>query len=87
VLHAAIASCATTGTTTQAPSGSVTAEPSPPAEQHLAVEMPAEAAEVRMNASAPILSVVTSGEVVFAYVYGYPLYPEGDAVRGIAELR
>jgi hypothetical protein len=49
--------------------------------------MPAEAAAVRGNAGAPILSVVTIEEVVYPYVYGYPLYPEGDAARGIAELR
>jgi hypothetical protein len=31
--------------------------------------------------------VVTIDEVVYPYVYGYPIYPEGDGARGIAELR
>jgi hypothetical protein len=81
--------CATTGTsaTTQAPSNAALTNFNLGADKHVAVEMPAEAADVRENASAPILSVVTIEEVVYPYVYGYPLYPEGDAGRGIAELR
>jgi hypothetical protein len=57
------------------------------ADKHVPVEMPAEAAEVRENVSAPILGIVTIDEVVYPYVYGYPLYPEGDGARGIRELR
>jgi hypothetical protein len=86
-LQALALSCATTGTTTQAPSVSAPTEVDQAVEKHVAVEMPAEAAAVRSNASAPILSVVTIDEVVYPYVYGYPLFPEGDAARGIAELR
>lgn len=57
------------------------------AAQHLALEMPAEAKQVRDNGSAPILSVVTIDRVVIPYVYGYPLYPEGEAARGVLALR
>jgi hypothetical protein len=57
------------------------------ADKHIPVEMPAEAPAVRDNAGAPILSVVTIDQVVYPYVYGYPIYPEGDGARGIAELR
>lgn len=85
-LHALSLGCATTSTTTQAPGSAQTAV-DPGAAKHVAVEMPSEAATVRENASAPILSVMTIDEVVYPYVYGYPLYPEGDAARGIAELR
>jgi hypothetical protein len=90
LLPAVALGCATTGAATPAPSSSATVDPKTfdlGASKHVAVEMPAEAAEVRKNASAPILSVVTIDEVVYPYVYGYPLYPEGDAARGIAELR
>jgi hypothetical protein len=87
-LPALALACATSGTsTTQAPSSTALNNFNLGADKHVAVEMPAEAAEVRENASAPILSVVTIDEVVYPYVYGYPLYPEGDAARGIAELR
>lgn len=57
------------------------------ADKHIPVEMPAEAPDVRDNSSAPILSIVTIDQVVYPYVYGYPIYPEGDGARGIAELR
>jgi len=57
------------------------------AAQHLALEMPAEAKQVRDNGSAPILSVVTIDRVVLPYVYGYPLFPEGEAARGVLALR
>lgn len=88
-LHAFVLGCATTSTITQAPATNsvASAELNPGADKHVAVEMPAEAAAVRANASAPILSVVTIDEVVYPYVYGYPIYPEGDGARGIAELR
>ena len=89
ILPAIILGCATTNSTTPAAtSNTVTPQTFDlGANKHVAVEMPAEAAEVRQNAKAPILSVVTVDEVVYPYVYGYPLYPEGDAARGIAELR
>ena len=51
------------------------------------VTMPREASAVRDNRSAPILQVSKAGKVVYPLVYGYPLYPEGDAARGIAALR
>jgi hypothetical protein len=51
------------------------------------VEMPREAASVRDNRSAPILQVATAGKAVFPYVYGYPIFPEGDGARGIPALR
>jgi hypothetical protein len=87
-LHAFALGCATPGTTTtRAPSANPLTEFNAGADNHPAVEMPAEAPEVRQNGSAPILSIVTIDEVVLPYVYGYPLYPEGDAARGIAELR
>jgi hypothetical protein len=53
----------------------------------VAVAMPRAASAVRDNRNAPILQVVTAGNVVFPYVYGYPIYPDGDAARGIATLR
>jgi hypothetical protein len=87
LLHGLALGCATTSTATQAPSANPLTEFNAGADKHLAVEMPAEAAEVRENVSAPILSIVTIDEVVYPYVYGYPMYPEGDAARGIAELR
>lgn len=89
-LHMFAFGCATPGaatTATQAPSARTLTAFNNGADKHVDVEMPAEAAEVRQNGSAPILSVVTVDEVVLPYVYGYPLYPEGRAARGIAELR
>lgn len=41
----------------------------------------------RDDRKAPILEVASSGNVVFATVYGYPIYPEGDAAGGILMLR
>jgi hypothetical protein len=54
---------------------------------HIAVAMPGKAAAVRDDRTSPILQVATVGSVVYPSVYGYPLYPEGDAARGIAALR
>jgi hypothetical protein len=51
------------------------------------VTMPPEPAALRDDRSAPVLQVATAGNVVFPVVYGYPIYPEGDASRGIATLR
>lgn len=84
LLPALAVGCATAG---QAPTANAITEFNLGADKHVPVEMPAEAADVRSNVSAPILSVVTIDEVVYPYVYGYPLYPEGDGARGIAELR
>jgi hypothetical protein len=63
------------------------AEPETAAGGTVAVAMPREAAAVRDNRNAPILQVATAGSVVFPYVYGYPIYPDGDAARGISSLR
>jgi hypothetical protein len=46
-----------------------------------------EASAVRDNSRAPILAVMTIGSVVYPYVYGYPLHPEGNPASGIAQLR
>lgn len=86
ILPALALGCATAGSTPTATSSALT-NFNLGADKHVPVEMPAEAADVRTNVSAPILSVVTIDEVVYPYVYGYPLYPEGDAARGILELR
>ena len=51
------------------------------------ISMPHAAAAVRDNRSAPILQVVAAGKITYPSVYGYPLYPEGDAARGIPALR
>jgi hypothetical protein len=56
-------------------------------DNHVAVSMPRDASAARDDRTAPILKVASVGNVVFPYVYGYPLYPEGDAARGIAALR
>lgn len=79
--------CATAHTATPASRGTALTSFNLGADKHPPVAMPPEAEQVRANASAPILSVMTIDEVVYPYVYGYPLYPEGDAARGIAELR
>jgi hypothetical protein len=55
--------------------------------EHVDVSMPRGASTVRDDHNAPILQVATAGDVVYPYVYGYPIYPEGDAARGIATLR
>lgn len=78
------AACATVGSTS---AGAAKPDSDTEAAPHLALEMPAEAKQVRDNASAPILSVVTIDRVVLPYVYGYPLYPEGEAARGVLALR
>ena len=51
------------------------------------VSMPLDAASVRDDPAAAIITISSMGRNVFAYVYGYPLYPEGDAARGIPKLR
>lgn len=62
---------------------SSTRDSSEPAE----ISMPRAAAAVRDNRAAPILQVAVAGKVTYPSVYGYPLYPEGDAARGIPALR
>lgn len=56
-------------------------------DRHVAVAMPREAQATRDDHNAPILQVTTVDNVVFPYVYGYPIYPEGDAARGLISLR
>jgi hypothetical protein len=56
-------------------------------DHHVAVAMPREATATRDDRSAPILQVATVDDVVFPYVYGYPIYPEGDAARGLISFR
>lgn len=51
------------------------------------VSMPLDAASVRDDPGAAILTISSMGRTVFPYVYGYPIYPEGDAARGIPKLR
>ena len=87
LLPALALGCATTGQTATSPSSSALTDFNLGADKHVPVEMPTEAAAVRSNVSAPILSVVTVDEVIYPYLYGYPLYPEGDGARGILELR
>jgi hypothetical protein len=53
----------------------------------VAVATLGEASAVRDNASAPILAVMTIGNIVYPYVYGYPLHPASDGPSGLARLR
>lgn len=46
-----------------------------------------EATAVRDNGSAPILAIVTVGDVVYPYVYGYPIHPEVDTASGVLQFR
>lgn len=59
------------------------AEPSGPV--HIA--LPRQSTAVRDDRKAPILQVSSTGDVVFPTVYGYPIFPEGDAAQGILMLR
>ena len=86
VLPALALGCATAGPAPTTSSNAIT-NFNLGADKHVPVEMPAEAADVRNNVSAPILGIVTIDEVVYPYVYGYPIYPEGDGARGLLELR
>src|SRR4051812_11536234 len=51
------------------------------------IALPRESTAVRDDRKAPILQVSTTGNVVFPTVYGYPIYPDGDASQGILMLR
>ena len=51
------------------------------------IALPTESTAVRDDRRAPILEVASQGSVVFPKVYGYPIYPDGDAAQGIAMLR
>jgi hypothetical protein len=53
----------------------------------VAVAMPLDAAAVRDDPSAAILMITSVGRTTFPSVYGYPIYPDGDAARGIPKLR
>jgi hypothetical protein len=74
--------------------GEKTTEPSGPAGQarrKVAVDMPWETTKARDDLNAPVLKVALLDDgadgVAVPYVYGYPLYPEGDAAQGILKLR
>ena len=49
------------------------------------ISLPSES--TRDDRRAPVLEVAAAGRVVFATVYGYPIYPEGEAAEGILMLR
>lgn len=51
------------------------------------IALPKESTAVRDDRKAPILQVASTGDVVFPTVYGYPIYPDGDASQGILMLR
>ena len=55
------------------------------------VDMPWETTKLRDDATAPILrvAVLPNGKrsVAVPYVYGYPIYPEGEATQGLLKLR
>ena len=51
------------------------------------VSMPIDATEQRDDPGAAILTISSLDRAVFPYVYGYPIYPEGDGARGIPKLR
>lgn len=82
---AGLAGCATAGP--EAAQVSTVPETDNGESQQVALATLAEAPAVRDNASAPILAVMTVGKVVYPYVYGYPLHPDGDAASGVAQLR
>ena len=75
--------CATMG---QSKHGAEEAEGSS-SDDNVSIAMPHEAAATRDDRASPILQVATVNNVVFPYVYGYPIYPEGDAARGLISLR
>lgn len=55
------------------------------------VEMPWETTAVRDDEKAPVVKVVTLDDgrdgVPVPYVYGYPIYGQGEALKGILKLR
>jgi hypothetical protein len=77
-----LAACAT-----MRPTKHAVEEPESTSSESVSIEMPREAAARRDDHNSPILEVSTVNNVVFASVYGYPLYPEGDAARGLISLR
>lgn len=77
-----LGACATTSQTKHAAE-----EPGSSAAEGVSIAMPHEAAATRDDRNSPILEVATVDNVVFPYVYGYPIYPEGDAARGLISLR
>jgi len=72
---------ATAGTTAAKPSTPVVGDP----------EMPRDTSAVRDDESAPIVKLVVFGSVeaptAVPYLYGYPIYPTGEAARGLLKLR
>jgi hypothetical protein len=51
------------------------------------IPLPAESTAARDNRRVPVLQVLTTSNVVYPTVYGYPIYPEGDAAQGLYMLR
>jgi hypothetical protein len=78
------AGCATTGQ--QSNSQSPVAE-SYAVARGVTVPMPVQPTAARDNRDLPILQIGTAGKVVYPFIYGYPIYPEGDAAHGLAALR
>lgn len=62
-----------------------------PQPRPVVVEMPWETTKVRDDEDAPVLRVALLDDgvdgVPVPYLYGYPLYAEGDAAQGIMKLR
>jgi len=59
--------------------------------KRVVVEMPWETTKARDNVEAPVLTVLVVDDgadgVAVPYIYGYPLYADGDAQQGILKLR
>lgn len=51
------------------------------------IPLPAEGTALRDDRELPVLQVASTSNVVYPTVYGYPIYPEGDAAQGIVMLR
>lgn len=69
-----------------------TGEVSPkPKRRAVVVELPWDSTKVRDDAKAPIVSVVVLDDgadgVPVPYLYGYPLYADGEAKQGVFKLR
>jgi hypothetical protein len=66
-------------------------EPEAGGAKRVMVEMPWETTKARDNVDAPVLTVVVLDDgrdgVAVPYLYGYPLYADGDAQHGILKLR
>ena len=80
------AGCATFGQKSKTPKEVAIDEPDSESSEE-DIRMPRSPSAARDSRATPILQVVSAGKIVYPYVYGYPLYPEGDAARGIPMLR